>query len=93
MVIANKMIINANKPKDMVISFHEQPIDIPPITLCLEIKRVKSVKLVCRFVNYKVLLGKKIQPTSASATSDYAIQNSCAELGLTFSTCSRSTSQ
>ena len=29
----NKMILNVDKTKDMVISFHKQPIVIPPNTL------------------------------------------------------------
>ena len=39
----NKMILD--KTKDMVISFHKQPIDISPICIeGIEIERVKSVK-------------------------------------------------
>ena len=51
----NKMIPNVDKTKDMVISFHKQPIVIPPITLeGVEIDRVKSVKLLGIIVTDKV---------------------------------------
>ena len=51
----NKMIPNVDKTKDMVISFHKQPIVIPPITLeGVEIERVKSVKLLGIIVTDKV---------------------------------------
>ena len=41
------MIPNVDKTKDMIIYFHKQPIDIPPITFeGVEIERVKSVKLL-----------------------------------------------
>ena len=43
----NKMIPNVDKTKDMVISFHKQPIDISPICIVgIEIERVKCVKLL-----------------------------------------------
>ena len=49
------MIPNVDKTKDMVISFHKQPIVIPPITLeGVEIERVKSVKLLGIIVTDKV---------------------------------------
>ena len=51
----NKMIPNVDKTKDMIISFHKQPIVIPPITLeGVEIERVKSVKLLGIIVTDKV---------------------------------------
>ena len=41
------MIPNVDKTKDMVISFHKQPIDISPICIKgIEIELVKSVKLL-----------------------------------------------
>ena len=51
----NKMIPNVDKTNDMVISFHKQPIIIPPITLeGVEIERVKSVKLLGIIVTNKI---------------------------------------
>ena len=46
----NKMIPNVGKTKDMVISFHKQPIDISPICIeGIEIERVKSVSMHNRY--------------------------------------------
>ena len=51
----NKMIPNVDKTKDMVISFHKQPIDISPICIeGIEIERVKSVKLLGIIVTDKI---------------------------------------
>ena len=89
----NKMIPNVDKTKDMVISFHKQPIDILPICIeGIEIERVKSVKLLGIIITEKSP-GMKIPPTSVpKLPSDYTILNSCAGLGLTVWTCSRSMS-
>ena len=51
----NKMIPNVDKTKDIVISFHKQPIDIS--TICIEgveIERVKSLKLLGIIVTDKI---------------------------------------
>ena len=49
------MIPNVDKTKDMVISFHKQPIDISPICIeGIEIERVKSVKLLGIIVTDKI---------------------------------------
>ena len=51
----NKMIPNVDKTKDMVISFHKQPIDISPICIeGIEIERVKSFKLLGIIVTDKI---------------------------------------
>ena len=51
----NKMIPNVDKTKDMVISFHKQPIDILPICIeGIEIEPVKSVKLLGIIVTDKI---------------------------------------
>ena len=51
----NKIIPNVDKTKDMVISFHKQPIDISPICIeGIEIERVKSVKLLGISVTDKI---------------------------------------
>ena len=43
----NKMIPNVDKSKDIVISFHKQPIYISPICIeVIEIEQVKSVKFL-----------------------------------------------
>ena len=87
------MIPNVDKTKDMVISFHKQPIDISPICIeGIEIERVKNVKLLGIIVTDKVSR-MKIPPTSVpKLPSDYTILNSCTGLGLTVWTCSRSMS-
>ena len=55
------MIPNVDKTKDMIISFHKQPIVIPPITLeGVEIERVKSVKLLGIIVIDKVTWNENI---------------------------------
>ena len=49
------MIPNVDKTKDMVISFHKQPIDISPICIeGIEIERVKSFKLLGIIVTDKI---------------------------------------
>ena len=49
------MIPNVDKTKDMVISFHVQPIEISPICIeGIEIERVKSVKLLGIIVTDKI---------------------------------------
>ena len=90
---SNKMIPNVDKTKDMVISFHKQPINISPICIeGIEIERVKSVKLLGVIVTDKITWNK-IPPTFVpKLPSDYTILNSCAGLGLTVLTCSRSMS-
>ena len=41
------MIPNIDKTKDMIISFLEQPTDIPPVTIQgIDLERVSSVKLL-----------------------------------------------
>ena len=89
----NKMIPNVDKTKDMVISFHKQPMDISPIYIeGIEIELVKSVKLLGIIVTDKITWNE-IPPTSVpKLPSDYTILNSCAGLGLTVWTCSRSMS-
>ena len=51
----NKMIPNVDKTKDMVISFHKQPIYISPICIeGFEIERVRSVELLGIIVTDKI---------------------------------------
>ena len=51
----NKMIPNVDKTKDMVISFHKQPMDTSLICIeGIEIERVKSVKLRSIIVTDKI---------------------------------------
>ena len=55
----NKMIPNVDKTKDIVISFHKQPLDISPIFIeGIDIEPVKSVKLLDIIVTDKIKLNE-----------------------------------
>ena len=66
------MLPDVDKTKDMVISFHKQPIVIPPITL-EGIERVKSVKLLGIIVTDKVTWNENTTYICSKSSKDYTI--------------------
>ena len=86
----NRMIPNVDKIKDMVISFHKQPIYISRICIeGVEIEQVKSVKLLGIIITDKITWNENTTYICSKAST---ILNSCVGLGLTVWTCSLSMS-
>ena len=89
----NKMIPNVDKPKDMVISFHKQPIDISPICIeGIEIERVKSVKLPGIIVKDKITWNENTTYICSKASKRLYHLRQLRGLGLKVWTCSSSMS-